>query len=131
MELPLIIAASCVIIGIIIAACISSARAKRDKEELDRQEAERKRLGLERNRERIYAKYGKTDVADRILDKRVWVGETAEQLRDSLGEPLDIDQKVLKTKKKEIWKYVQTGVNRYGYKFTLENDVVIGWDEKL
>ena len=82
-------------------------------------------------RARIYSKYGRTDIAERILNKQVWVGESAEQLRDSMGDPLDIDEKVLKTKRKEVWKYVRKGVNRYGLKFTVENGFVVGWDEKL
>jgi hypothetical protein len=68
--------------------------------------------------------------ADRILAKTIWVGETEEQLRASLGEPLDVDQKVLKTKKREIWKYGSLGGNRYSTRITLENGVVSGWDVK-
>lgn len=82
-------------------------------------------------RDRIYQKYGRTEVADRIFKKVVWVGETAAQLRDSLGNPLDIDEKVLRTKRKEIWKYIRKGTNRYGLRITVENGEVIGWDEKL
>jgi hypothetical protein len=82
-------------------------------------------------RERVYKKYGPTEVAERIIKKTVWVGETAEQLRDSFGNPLDIDEKVLKTKRREIWKYVRKGKNRYGLKFTVENGVLVGWDEKM
>lgn len=40
------------------------------------------------------------------------------------------DQKVLKTKTKEVWKYKPTGKNRYALKITLEDDEVIGWDQK-
>lgn len=47
---------------------------------------------------------------------------------DSLGRPLDIDQKVLKTK--EVWKYNQTGKGRYALRITLENGEVVGWDQK-
>jgi hypothetical protein len=82
-------------------------------------------------RERIYQKYGRTEVAERLIKKTAWVGETAEQLRDSLGPPLDIDEKVLKTKRREVWKYVRKGKNRYGLKFTVENGVLVGWDEKM
>lgn len=82
-------------------------------------------------REGIYKKYGQTELAERLVKKMFWVGETREQLKDSFGDPLDIDQKVLKTRKREIWKYVRKGTNRYGLKFTLDNDIVVGWDEKL
>jgi hypothetical protein len=82
-------------------------------------------------KEWIYQKYGHTEIADKIINKTVWVGETKDQLLDSLGKALDIDERVLKTKRKEIWKYVRKGVNRYGFKVTVENDIVVGWDEKL
>jgi hypothetical protein len=59
-----------------------------------------------------------------------WQGQSKEQLLDSLGRPADIDQKVMKTKVKEIWKYNQMGVNRFGLRISIENNVVIGWDQK-
>jgi hypothetical protein len=79
----------------------------------------------------IYAKYGHTDIAENIINRSIWVGESSEQLRDSLGSPVDIDEKVLKTKRKEVWKYVPRGASRYGLRITLDDDFVVGWDEKL
>lgn len=81
-------------------------------------------------RMRVTLKYKDEDLVDALLNETFWQGQTAEQLRDSLGEPLDIDQKVLKTKVKEVWKYEQTGKNRYGLKITLDDGVVVGWDQK-
>mgnify|MGYP001571350698 CR=1 FL=1 len=82
-------------------------------------------------KERIYQKYGRTEIAEKVIQKTIWVGETSEQLIDSLGQPCDVDESVLKTKRKEIWKYYQKGANRYGLKIKVENDVIVGWDEKL
>ena len=82
-------------------------------------------------RDLIYKKYGQNEVAEKIIKKTVWVGETKEQLRDSLGAPCDIDENVLKTKVKEVWKYHQKSANRYGFKVKVENGIVVGWDEKL
>lgn len=81
-------------------------------------------------RMRVTLKYKDEDLVDALLNETFWQGQTAEQLRDSLGEPLDIDQKVLKTKVKEVWKYEQTGKNRFGLKITLDDGVVVGWDQK-
>jgi hypothetical protein len=47
-----------------------------------------------------------------------------------LGNPLDVDQKVLKTKKKEVWKYQPKGANRYALRVILENGLVVGWEQK-
>jgi len=81
-------------------------------------------------RMRLTMKYKDEQLVQDLLDETFWQGQTAEQLRDSLGEPLDIDQKVLKTKTKEIWKYQQTGKNRYALKITLDDGVVVSWDQK-
>jgi hypothetical protein len=79
----------------------------------------------------LTAKYGDSQVVERIVNRTIWVGETSEQLVESLGCPADIDEKVLKTKKKAVWKYAHKGGNRYGLRITIENDLVAGWDEKL
>lgn len=80
---------------------------------------------------RIYQKYGHTEIAENIIKKVIWVGETSDQLLDSLGRPCDIDENVLKTKKKETWKYCRKSTNRFGLKIIVENGFVVGWDEKL
>lgn len=113
-----------VLVGGGIAVAVSSARQR------ERAEAERTRL-IEERVARIRRKYGHTEEAEKIIQRQAWVGQTAEQLQDSIGPPEDIDEKVLKTKKKEVWKYQRTGANRYALRITLENDRVIGWDEKL
>ncbi len=76
-------------------------------------------------------KYGDQKLVDAIMARSYWQGQTAEQLRDSLGHPVDIDEKVLKTKQKEIWKYHHIGGNRFGLRIMLENNQVVGWDEKI
>lgn len=89
----------------------------------------KKHLRLQRL-EYLKAKYQDPQIVDMIAKKMIWQGQTSEQLIDSIGKPVDIDTKVLKTKKKETWKYRPLGANRYGLKIFLENGVVIGWDEK-
>lgn len=83
-----------------------------------------------KKRERLMEKYHDERLVDKLMQRMFWQGQSEEQLIDSLGRPLDIDQKVLKTKTKEVWKYNETGKNRYGLKITLENGEVIGWDQK-
>ena len=83
-----------------------------------------------KRREELMVKYEDTDLVDNLIKKTFWQGQTSEQLLDSLGHPADIDEKILKTKKKEVWKYNHISGNRYSLRITLENDVVIGWDQK-
>ena len=66
----------------------------------------------------------------RIERKELWVGETAAQLRDALGEPEVIDVKPLKTRSREIWKYGRTGRNRYATRITLDNGTVVRWQQR-
>lgn len=97
-------------------------KAQREREERAWQEKEQRRIGL-------LAKHGDMEIVTKIMNHKYWQGQTSEQLQDSCGYPADKDQKVLKTKTKEVWKYGQTGVNRYKLKITLENDLVVGWED--
>ncbi len=81
-------------------------------------------------RKQLTAKYGDPEIARRIMKRVLWQGETQEQLLESLGTPADTDQKVLKTKSKEVWKYRPVGKNRFGLKVTLDDGIVVAWDSK-
>jgi hypothetical protein len=78
----------------------------------------------------LLAKYNNAEVVDMIMKKIIWQNQTSEQLRDSLGQPAEVDRKVMKTKIREVWKYFKTGKRRYALRITLENGVVVGWDKK-
>jgi len=81
-------------------------------------------------RDSLMAKYQDENLVKALMSRSFWQGQTAEQLVDSLGRPHSVDQKALKTKKKEVWKYNHQGGNRYGLRITLDNDQVVGWDQK-
>ncbi len=81
-----------------------------------------------RRRRHLIEMYGDPEIARRIMKCILWKGETQEQLVESLGRPADIDQKVLKTKTKEVWKYRPTARNRFGLKVTLDDGIVAGWE---
>jgi hypothetical protein len=98
--------------------------------QLAQQDAEKLRRENER-RSQLLGKYADDKVVDGIMRGSYWQGQTAEQLRDSLGTPSDTDEKVLKTRRREIWKYHHLGGNRFGLRITLEQDQVVGWEEKM
>ena len=89
---------------------------------------------IKRNRRKARLLYlsGKYDEesALRIMQKTYWIGQTSEQLIDSLGEPDERDDRVSRTIRREIWKYRHKGANRYGLRITLDHGVVAGWDDK-
>jgi uncharacterized protein YecT (DUF1311 family) len=74
----------------------------------------------------LVGKYG-AEIAARIVAHKVWQGMTVEQLVKSWGSPADIDCEIVKTRKRETWKYGQTGKNRFANRIYLENGIVIGW----
>lgn len=84
----------------------------------------------QRRLEYLRDKYTDEEIVQRIMRRGMWQGQTAEQLRDSIGNPMAVDNKIMATRKREIWKYKRMGRNRYGLRITLDNDVVIGWDQK-
>jgi len=86
---------------------------------------------IEERRQQLLAKYGDDQIVARIMGREVWEGQSHEQLRDALGVPVDTDEKVMKKHRREIWKYHQTGVNRFGLRVTLEDGIVVGWDQKM
>lgn len=75
-------------------------------------------------------KYADQSIVQAILDQKIWEGMTAAHLFDSAGEPEAIDQKYMKAKSREIWKYHHEGGNRFLLRVTLENGLVVGWDAK-
>jgi hypothetical protein len=80
--------------------------------------------------EYLRSKYRDETVVQGILAHRFWQGQTAEQLVDSLGKPPSVDERVLKAKEREVWKYNPRGANRYDLRITVESGIVIGWDQK-
>ena len=82
-------------------------------------------------RNRLLKKYNNDkEIVGWIMHRKIWLGQTKEQLLDSLGKPVSSSQQVLKTKIKEQWKYAKTGKNRYNLKVSIEDGEVVGWDKK-
>lgn len=107
------------------------ARRQQEIEDTERAAAEEaQRKQREERRAYLINRFGNEWIADRILEKKYWKGQSEDQLRESLGDPEDTDQRVLKKKTKETWKYYETGRNRYDLKIFLEDGEVVGWDAK-
>src|SRR5262245_29009052 len=52
--------------------------------------------------EYLRSKYGNEEIVKMILRRQFWQGQTSEQLTDSLGTPVVVDQKILKSKTREV-----------------------------
>ncbi|MFH7524074.1 hypothetical protein AB2J22_01925 [Aeromonas sp. A5] len=75
-------------------------------------------------------KYKNETLVHKIYCRYFWIGQTSDQLLDSLGKPAAVDNKMLKTKNKDIWKYNRWGANRYALRITVEDGLVVGWEKK-
>lgn len=78
----------------------------------------------------LMAKYNDEAAVDKIMRHMLWQGMTAAQVEDALGDPELKEQKVMKTKSVETWKYGQKTRTRFKWRITLEDGVVTGWEEK-
>lgn len=73
-------------------------------------------------------KYGDADIVARIRGRKVWIGQTAEQLRDSCGNPLSVLREPSKGSSKETWKWGNLGAGQYKHHVVLEDDIVVSFD---
>lgn len=78
----------------------------------------------------LMKKYGDKALVDRLMRRMIWEGQTAGQLVDAIGKPAQIDEKVMKAKTRDTWKYNQRSRTRFGLRVTVEDGVVVGWDKK-
>jgi len=76
-------------------------------------------------------KYVNKKKVEKIINGDIWHGETAEQLIDSIGNPDVIDDKLLKTQKKVVWKYGRRGASGYNLIVNLEKGLVVSWEGKV
>ena len=81
-------------------------------------------------RKYLMEKYQDAGLVERLMRRIFWEGQTAGQLLDSLGRPVEIDRKVMKSRTREIWKYNRRTKTRFGLRITVEDGVVVGWDKK-
>lgn len=75
-------------------------------------------------------KYVNKRKVEKIINGDIWQGETAEQLVDSMGNPEVIDDTLLKTQKKVVWKYGRRGAKSYNLIVNLEKGIVVRWEGK-
>lgn len=104
-----------------------AAKLLPSKADLERQ---RKAEEVELRTAYLAEKYKDDGIVEAILRQKIWEGMTAAQLFDSAGDPEAVDQKFMKTKSREVWKYDHQGGNRYLLRVTLDNGVVVGWNSK-
>lgn len=70
------------------------------------------------------------EVAERVLRGEVWQGQTAEMLVEACGQPADTDERVMKKATRHVYKYKPLGGRRYALRVTLEDGVVVGWEDR-
>lgn len=68
------------------------------------------------------------DIANRIMNKEVWQGQTEEMLIESKGSPVDVIETVSLRHKKQTFKYDEVGCGRFRTKVHLRDGIVVGWE---
>lgn len=99
---------------------LERAQLEKEHAKLEQERAELQQL----RRGRLIEFYEDEEIVERIMRHEYWIGQTEDQLRDSMGDPEDIDSTETKRTRKEVWKYEQTRSNSYALKITLSNGVV-------
>jgi hypothetical protein len=82
-----------------------------------------------RRRGKLLAKYGDPVQVTRMMQRVLWLGESADQVRESLGAPASLGQKA-RNKAAETWKYEPARGRRVALRVFLEDGVVTGWQER-
>lgn len=69
-------------------------------------------------------------LVDRIMKRTYKIGDHQNVIVEILGNPEVIDEDLLKTKIKHVWKYYPIASNRYRLKLRFEDYCLMGWDDK-
>lgn len=70
------------------------------------------------------------DGAHRIWTQTLWVGAPSDAVSAMFGPPIDVDERVMKTRRTLTLKYFPKGADRYGLRVFVEDGVVAGWEDK-
>jgi|GEM_PF-1551007 len=84
----------------------------------------------EQRRLQLMEKYKDEDLVNKIIAGTISQGYSSEMLIDTLGKPVKIDEKVTKKKTTHTYKYGQINNRSFKLAVTLEDDIVVGWDQK-
>jgi hypothetical protein len=82
----------------------------------------------ERDRDRfIREHFGESPYLSDILNRRIRVGMSEDELIASWGSPIEVDERVLKTKVVHTYKYAQVSARTFRQRVKLEDGLVVGW----
>lgn len=86
-----------------------------------------KRIELDRIWRTLVEKFDE-ETARRVLDSELRIGDSREVVEAIFGEPEDVSERVMKSKTRHVLKYGRLNARSFAMKITLEDDVVVGWD---
>jgi hypothetical protein len=112
---------------LLVGALLLAWRQHENKKTQIRREAQRVEQQRLERRNLLAAKYAESPFKDDILNGNVRVGMTVDELIDSWGRPVAIDERVLKTKVVHTYKYAQISTRSFRQKVKVENGIVVGW----
>lgn len=78
---------------------------------------------------RLRAKYPDAELAQRLIAREIWEGQSAEELLDALGKPVAVDRHKRGGKQRETWNYLPYK-GRYRMRVSLEDGHVSSWHRR-
>ena len=89
-------------------------------------------------KDKLIKKYGDEEVAEKIIERLIWQGQTEEQLLDSVGKPTFFIHDYQGERVKEIWRY-EHSIPKHGrfrsfgdlppdFEVFIENSKVVSWE---
>lgn len=79
--------------------------------------------------EALRAKYG-TDTLKCMIVRKPWLGASTNEIRALLGPPERIDEKVMKTRTRHVYKYDQSGKAMFKLSITFDNGLAVEWEDR-
>jgi hypothetical protein len=125
----ILIGSTAIAVGLFKAWKYATRKIRNATAEAEAAEWSARRAQVEAHRDGLVARFG-AENADRLLRREIWQGQTTEMLIEARGAPANIDERVTAKMTRHVYKYDQQGKNRYRLRVTLENGVVVGWEEK-
>lgn len=82
-------------------------------------------VDFEQRRTELIQRYIDQDIVEWILNRELWLGESAEMVEESFGEPENVKQ----TSSGDIWSYLRKHSGHYGLEILLKDGKVSSWTE--
>lgn len=90
---------------------------------------ERRSANRQARLRKLIGRYSNPEVANLIVQRKIWKGQTEKQLLDSHGEPAN-RQRTTADPECETWVYKPRGLSKYPLRIMLNHGCVATWEPR-